>query len=391
MKRLIIAALLAGACAGAACADDIIGLADRLSGTGGYCSSAEYEILLPTADNPMTYALDLRTDSPDADSLAPVSYLISWQLGEDTDKSDGFTAYFSGHLYQYRDRLLREYHYADNAQTFAPGGEPRLGLQNNMQFLELLPQYIGRRFREMAADSTYKYNIADTVIAGDRVVAVDVVRSYMGETAAQYRYIFEPESLRPLRSETVSNPGAAGEQILSVTYSYPGNGATPTDEETLAAMFPDAFNNHRESVFTPAALIGRTFPPFSLPSVSRERYTLDKGRGFRHPTVIAILDAEAAETPKIISGLRRAANGGNTGLIMAFVNNNADLIENAAGRVREGEYLLMNARGLARTCGAADLPAIFYCDTEAIITDATEGVNNASDNVVIQKTAALAE
>lgn len=398
MKTFIIAATLCMGVAAQTAASDLLTLADRLSRINEFRATADHEILLPTADEPMTYSLDLLADTVSADTLAPVNYLITWRLDRKADIPDGFAAYFSGNLYQFRDQRLREHHFSDNPQTFIPCGDPRHGIQNHMQFVNLLPQYISRTFRDMAADSTYKYIITDTVIGDSHVLAVNIIRSYKGEKAATYTYAFDSTSLLPIRSETVSNPGTGNEQAVTTTYSLiDGRRASskrhiPTDEKSLAELFPDIFSNFRESSLTPAGMKGRLFPPFSLPTTTGERYTLDKGREFARPTVIVLLDAESPETPGIIATLRQAAcNTGGTDIIMAFVNNNTDLIENAAGPIRIGEHMLISAHGLARTCGATELPVIFYCNSTTKITDISQGINNAADDVVIQKAALIAD
>lgn len=398
MKTFIIAAVLSLGAVTPVSARDITSLADGLAAISGFRATAEHEILLPTEDDPMTYALGLLADTASADTLAPVSYLITWSAGRKGGSPDGFASYFTGNLYQYRDQLLREHHFSDNPQTFAPCDNPEDGLQNHVQFVNLLPQYISRTFREMAADSTYKYTVTDTVIAGQHVVAVNGTRCYRGEKAAAYTYIFDRTSLWPLRSENVSNPDTGSERVITTAYSYTDTGLIPvpqllpTDERALAGLFPDIFSNFRESTLTPAGLKGRTFPPFSLPTVTGERYTLDKGRGFARPTIIVLIDAESPDASAAISSVRRnAAQTGDINIIMAFINNNTDLIENISGHTRPGEQMLMNARGLAHSCGASELPVIFYCDRSAKVIEATVGVNNAADDIVIQKTALIAD
>ena len=158
---------------------DLNSLATHLSEMQEYSSSANFEIFLPSADQAVEYNLKLASSANRGDSLAAASYLIEWSSANNEDSTKGFSAYFPGQYYRFRDQCLQDYNYADDPVVFAPGGDSEAGMQNQTQFCDLLPQYVGKTFMTMMTDTTYIYNVhQDTIISGQRVVAVDGVRSF---------------------------------------------------------------------------------------------------------------------------------------------------------------------------------------------------------------------
>ena len=256
---------------------------------------------------------------------------------------------------------------------FVPGGDTAMGIQNQAQFTNLLPQYIARTLTAMTTDSTYKYKVhGDTVISQQRVIAVDGVRSYGGEEAQRFIYIFDRDMM-PLGIELTNNPGGIGEQVITTSYDY-GDEPLPvvSSEEMLAELYPEAFSKYRESNFTLENLPGRRLPSFSSPTPTGERYTFSKNSRFARPTVIAILDLGNVDTAEHIAGLRKQIEmqDEKQDLILAFINNNADEIERTAGRLRPGEHILMSTRGLARDCGVKTTPVVIVCDTDGTVISA---------------------
>ena len=75
-----------------------------------------------------------------------------------------------------------------------------------------------------------------------------------------------------------------------------------------------------------------------------------------------------------------------TDLILAFISNDIDAIEALTGPCREGEHILMSARGLARDCGVTATPVVIICDRDATVKEIVNGFNNDLSDVVIQKT-----
>lgn len=372
---------------------DLNAIASHLSEMQDYASSTTFEVLLPTSEFPVVYQIKLASSANNSDSLAIADYLIDWKLEKDGNHSEGFSAYFPGHHYRYRDQRLQEYHFnvANDAPTFAPGGDLSHGVQNQAQFCDLLPQYLGQTFAAMTTDSTYKYNVhPDTIISQQKVIAIEGVRSFGGVEALEYIYILDRDML-PLKSEFVSNPGQIGEQLITATYDYSDDNplSTVQSEEELIELYPEVFEKFRESSFRLENLPGRRLPSFTAPTTTRERYAHSKDSKFAAPTVIAILDAEVGSTGATIRQLREAIENlpMQTDLIMAFVSNNVEKIESLVGELRPGEQLLMSARGLARDCGVTDTPVILICDRNAIVKDLHIGFNNDIGDFVIQKTA----
>lgn len=372
-------------------------LADKLENLESYNASATYEVLLPTSQYPVVYDIKLasKTNNP-ADTLAAASYLIEWSLSKDGNTSEGFSAYFPGNHYRYRDQRLQEYHVEWDTLPFNPTGDLNQGVQNQAQFCDLLPQYIGQSFRKMATDTTYKYVLhPDTLIAGHKRIAVDGVRSFRGIEALEFLYIFDKDNMTPIRSEFDSNPGQIGEQIITATYAYDKSSdmVVPSSEDKLMAMYPEIFEKFRESSFRLENMPGRRLPAFSIPTTTGERYTFAKDSKFAVPTVLALLDAEVSTTEETVNMLRQAIDSlpMQADVIFAFTNNNIDLIESVVGQIRPGEHFLMSARGLARDLGATTTPVIIICDRTATVKDLNIGFNNGITDFVIQKTATAAK
>ena len=367
-------------------------LADRLANYSDYNATAKYEVLLPTSQYPVVYDVVLISDKNCvSDSLAPATYLIEWSLAKDGNTSEGFSAYFDGNHYRYRDQRLQEFHAERDAIAFNPTGRLSDGVQNQAQFCDLLPQYIGQTFANMKVDSTYKYTFhPDTVIDGRKCVAVDGTRSFKGIEALEFVYVFDRETLEPVMSEFDSNPGQISEQIITATYGVNKDARkTAGSEDELIALYPEVFEKYRESSFRLENMTGRRLPAFSVPSVGGERYTHSKDSKFDVPTVIALLDAETGMVAEIVESLREAIDAlpMRAELILAFTNNKVELIESAVGEVRQGEHLLMSARGLARDLGVTATPVILICDRSATVKDLAIGYNNDIADFVIQSTA----
>ena len=395
MKTFITFAAIMIACTAASSAKEITlnDIAAHLSQDSGYKSSLRYEVLLPTSEFPVVYNIRMASDPASVgDTLGVAEYLIEWSLEKDGNRSEGFSAYFPVHHYRYRDQRLQEYHAEWDIIPFSPGGRTTAGVQNQAQFCDLLPQFIGRTFKSMLTDSTYNYTVhPDTVISHEHVTAIDGVRSFRGIDALEFLYVLDKDSLRPIRSEFISNPGQISEQLITAAYDdgKAGDIGVVRSEETLMTLYPEIFEKFRESTFRLENMPGRRLPAFSAPTTTGERYTREKGSKFAVPTVIAILDAEVGTAAETVRLLREGIDAlpMHADLIMAYVNNKVETIENVSGRIRPGEHLLMNARGLARDCGVSSTPVILICDRDATVKDLMIGFNNDISDFVIQKTA----
>ncbi len=372
--------------------DDIV---CRLSDIDRYSASVDYEVLLPSADDPIVYKLKLQSQTNDNDSLAPASYIIDWSA-DGKSSAKGFSAYFGGNYYRFRDFELQEFHFSDDPIPFTLGKNNDYGIQNQSQFSELLPQYLARTLSELACDSTYKYSInTDSVISGVHVVAINGVRSYRGNIANTFIYIFDKKTLFPLSIERTSNPGSVVEQFVSAIYSnYCTNERQPViNEKYIAELYPKAFQKYRQANFSFDNLIGRRIPEFSLPVPGGSRYAVDGGSRFNRPTIIALLDSERSNSAKIISRLRQVIDSQSQAmdLLLIFIDNNTDRVTEAAGQLKGNEHLMMSGRGLCHKLGIKNTPVIIGCDCDAtiIVTDSKVD-NNSIENIVIKMTAQAA-
>ena len=134
---------------------DISDIAARLGAMDAYADSCTYEVLLASLSEPVTYTVGLESEPAVGDTLSP----ISWSLPTPSGLVEGFSSYFDGSHFRFRDKRLQEYHAATDSEPFAPGGDVRRGVQRQVQFADLLPQFIAEHFAEMAADSTYIFSV----------------------------------------------------------------------------------------------------------------------------------------------------------------------------------------------------------------------------------------
>lgn len=200
-------------------AQGIADIARSLRNLPCYEAEATFSVTLPQTDTDVAYTLRLSSMAVPADTLAPAAYLIDWSLPTPTGVSEGFTAYFDGNLYRYRDSRLQEYHTEWDSIPFrltAPGG----GVQRSAQFTALLPQFIGAEIEAMSADPRYTLTLDPAKrFDGREVIELSAIMTVGGETVQERRYLFDPDTKLPLRSETESNPSSISEQTIIVSYA----------------------------------------------------------------------------------------------------------------------------------------------------------------------------
>lgn len=390
--KVSVIALVAVWAPAAASAAELTAIARTLKNTACYADSARYEVLLQAMEQPVVYTVGLASSAP-ADSLSPCRYIIEWQLPAPSGLSKGFSAYFDGDHYRFRDRRLQEYHVADNPVPFAPAGRKERGVQQQAQFADLLPQYIATAFERMGADTTYAYTVSpDTVVDGRRAVVVEGERRANGVTATEFTYILDPDTYLPRRILLENNPGGLGEQSIAVTYgSSPGTKACSVNYDTLLARHPDAFELYRESTFTLEKLPGQPLPRIAAPTTTGERYLHERGASFAAPTVVAFVDADAGVTPAVVADVRQAVAmlPFQVDVVWAFGNHRVDDIEAVVERAVPGEFILMAARGAARNCGVgATMPVLIFTATDGTVSDIEIGYNKDLASNVIQKATA---
>ena len=280
-----------------------------------YTARATFTVTLPSRDDDVTYRLSLAGTPSPADTLSPCSYLLQWELDTPSGPSRGWSSYFNGNLYAYRDHRIREYHTSWDPSPFASAkGSRTTGVQRTTQFVSLLPHYLADELTAMSADTLHTICPPQPASCdGTDAIRIDTRMTVNSETVQEKSYWFDSATLLPLRIDTESNPGSITEQSISVRYTPTATPAeVPQTEETLISLFPEHFEKYRESNFSIENLRGTPLPTFALPTATGERYTHHRGEPFRAPTVIALLDPSTSFSPRIVTDLRTAIDSSPT-------------------------------------------------------------------------------
>ncbi|MDE5983273.1 MAG: hypothetical protein K2G92_09225, partial [Duncaniella sp.] len=162
-------------------------------------SDVMFSVSLPQSDKDVVYNIDLRSLRADGDNLSACDYLIDWTLDTNSGEVKGFSAYYDGHHYRYRDNRLQEYHVEWDSIPFSPAGG-RGAVHRLAQFADLLPAGIAEQLRTIERDSCYSYTIVDgQSVDGVPALKLETVMTVGGVTAVERDYFFDAESLMPLR------------------------------------------------------------------------------------------------------------------------------------------------------------------------------------------------
>ncbi|MDE6611430.1 MAG: hypothetical protein K2K22_02605 [Muribaculaceae bacterium] len=372
--------------------DDI---AARMAGIDCYTDSCTYDVLLASLSEPVSYHIALESKTASSDTLSPCDYIIRWNLRAPSGISSGFSAYFDGSHFRFRDKRLQEYHAQWSTEPFAPADDTSRGVQCQAQFCELLPQFMAEHFRKMAADSTYIYTIkTDVPFNGRQAVIIEGVRRVSGYDGAEYTYVLDAATLHPLKTELDNNPGQIGEQSIEVTY---GNRNTADskcsiDMATLMSTESEAFEKFRESTFSLESLPGRVLPEIAAPTTTGERYLHQRGDSFASPPVTVFLDTTVGSTPTVVADVREAIAmlPMQVDVIWAFLDHRIDDVEGVVARPLPGEHLLMHATGAARDCGVGtSTPTLIFVNADGTVADYINGYNQDLMTLVIQKASML--
>lgn len=385
--------VLAALCPLGLSAQGIADVVASLEKSGCYEANASFNVSLPQSDNDVVYNVSLSSAPSPSDPLSPCSYLTEWTMDTPSGVVKGFSAYYDGHHYRYRNERLQEYHTEWDSIPFMPRGNSE-GVQASAQFTDLYPSYIARELSRMNSDGRYTITVKpDAIFDGKKAIQVMAVMKVNDVTAMEKRFIFDASTLLPLRIDTESNPGQITEQSMLVTYTYPESmGCPDISEEALTTAYPEVFEKYRENNFRIENLAGTQVPTFSLPTTTGERYTYHRGDRFAAPTVIALLDPSAGFNSELVGAVRGAVDRlpSQADVIWVFNSTNIDAIEAIVPAIRPGEHLLMNGKSLARDCGAASLPVVIMTDSSGKVKNVVLGFNNELGNVVLQ-TMALVE
>lgn len=394
MLPLVIFAAVSGPMT-AAGFDSAADIASHLEQLPAFKTSARFAVSMPQMTDDVVYLVDLiQTATPD-DPLRCDSYLIEWNPADEANRNKGFSAYYSGNHFRFNGQRLQEYHLAADSIPFRPDiiGSRSEGVHRTAQFYAMLPQAIAAELRRMDSDPAYRVTFhRDTLVSGNKVVAVEAVLDQSGATAMEAEYIFDPATGMPVRIILENNPGSISEQTVMMNYENPSEAAPVTiNEQWLIDRYPEAFGQYRESTFSIDNLPGQQLPGFAVPTTTGERYSRQAGDRFHTPTIIALLDAEGGFTPQSVTALRDAASRMpyQPDIIWAFTDKVADRVETVIPRPEPGEHLLMSARSLARDCGASTLPAFIIVGKDGIVKNVIVGFNNSLASDVIQKMAVM--
>lgn len=392
-KKIILASMALGSALGATprgAAD----LVSSLTSIPEYQADATFEVLLPQAAEPVVYDVVLQSRLPERpDSLSPCDYLIRWSARTSAEPLEGFSAYFSGDHYRYRNARLQEYHAASNPLSFQPAGPGSQftgGVHTSAQFADMLPQMIGNKIERILSDPSYIYSFhPDTIVSGRKAVVLDGVKRGDGYDLAQFTYVFDSETLLPVKSEFENSPGSISEQIVTVTYS-PASSAAPVEisEAGLMSQWPEVFEKYRESTFKSENLAGALLPKFACRMLdSTERYTHNLNEPFSSPVVIVVIDPEVATARQTIDDFRDALDMSpmDVEVVWAFKSNREDDIRNLLGKVRPGETALVSAGSLIRECGVTMFPTTLIVDRSSKVRNVVPGFNKDTPLDVLQK------
>ncbi len=390
-SRLLM--VLAALCPLGLSAQGIADVVAALEKTGCFEADATFNVSLPQSENDVVYNVKLSSAPAPSSRLSPCDYITEWSLETPSGPVKGFSAYFDGHHYRYRNERLQEYHLEWDSIPFMARGNSE-GVQASAQFTDLYPAYIAKELTKMSADSRYALTVKpDAMFDGKKAVEVKAVMTVNDVEAMEKRFIFDSSTGLPLRIDTESNPGQITEQSMLVSYTYPAEMHCPElSEETLTASYPEVFEKYRENNFRIENLAGTQLPTFSLPTTTGERYTYHRGDSFAVPTVIALLDPTAGFNAEIVEAVRGAVDRlpVQADVIWVFNSTNVDAIESVVPQIRVGEHLLMNGKSLARDCGAASLPVVIMAESSGKVKNVVLGFNKELGNVVLQ-TMALVE
>lgn len=369
--------------AGAQSVEELI---ERLESLSPFAADINYEVSLAMTDADVVYDLSVASNANPEDQHYGQNYLIDWSLTHNDETNRGFSAYFDGHCYRYRDNRLQEYHFDWDSIPFVAGDG---GVQANGQFVDLLPYGIASQLRVMSASDNFTVGYEPRSRRNGRDVSIlTASQNVNGYVGRNFRLVVDCETCMPLFIENEYNPAQISEQTVRATYNYSDSPKIEAveDEEHLIALYPDVFENFRENNYRIENIRGLPLPGFSLPTPTGERYTRQRGDSFTSPTVVAILSADNAAAPLTVKALRQAAASmpREVGLIFVFIGSHIESIEGVTGALREGEVVLMSGKSLARNCGTSVYPTVLVAGSDGVVADVILGFNNSLADDVIQ-------
>ncbi len=378
MKRVLLAIALLIRSAGVSAETTLEDIIASLGDSGCLSAAISYEVLLPSAADPVTYSVTLIYRPTSNDPLSPCDYLIDWSLPRGQKTATGFNAYFDGNHFRYRDTKMQEYHFADDSIPFLGN---RGGVQRMAQFADLLPPMMAETLSAMVADTTYQmeWNPGTLTLSGRQRIK--------GYDSMTFDYRFIPNSRLPEKIVFEYNPASISEQTVTVRYTWLRPEGCSIDEATLIDRYPEAFERFRTSNFKIENLSGTELPSFTAVTPTRERYAYQQGDALASPTIMVFLDPAVASSPTTVNDIRSAVASLPKAANVLYTFDRATIDETDAiiGATAIGETILTNAVSLSRSLGVTTRPTILLIDSDGIIRDIIIGVNKDLSDVVIQK------
>lgn len=376
------------------CAQGVELLRDRLAGISDFQSNVKFEVFLPSSEEPVTYDLALQSRTPVLnDSLSPCDFIIKWNAMSPSGMREGFSAYFDGNYYRFRNNKLQEYHFQANPNSFQPAGagsQFTSGVHSQDQFAGVLPQYLALKLAQMENDSSFTFSFhPDTIVSSKRSMVVEGSRRNNGYDSEYFTYIFDYDTAHPLLIDRTTSPGSISEQIITTTYSYP-----PSDpvigytEEDLINTWPEVFEKYRTSNFKAENLAGNFLPEFSVQLLgSDSRLQHNHGEPLERPSIIAFIDLASANAEATIQALREAETQLplTVDILWAFNSNRIDEIEELTAPLGMHEKALPSANSLIRNCGITLFPTILLINSDSSVQDVITAYNKNLSSDVIQK------
>lgn len=331
---------------------------------------ASYEVLLPNAADPVVYEISLMQTPPAPDdSIMGYNYLIDWTLNRPNGAVHGFSAYYDGNHFRYRDGKMQEYHVREDATPF----NQAFNIPAKAQFVELLPVNVLAKVAQVLNDSTctYTWDANRNVLSGKQ-------RS-QGYDVLDFRYAFDTDGF-PREVEYTYNPASISEQTITVTFARSG-APVNIDENLLETTYPAEFNNFRTSNFKARNMVGQRLPSFSLKkSTDGQRFTYTRGQAMDTPLVLCFIDPDSETTSAIEKDMTQIAGECPVPVnVFTVTDNKTSPVGNR----------LLNASQLRTECGVTTLPTVLIMDRDGTVTDVTVGSNNNLAQDVISKVTAL--
>ena len=372
---------LAALAAGAQAAPTLEQIAEIIGNHSCTKGTVQYEVMLPSAADPVTYTIDLQSLATPDDTLSACEYLIDWSLHRNGAETRGFSAYYGGnHLRYSGGRRLQEYHHADDPAPFA--GDK--GVQRQAQFIDLLAPYVAERFRIMDADTAYTYTVRRS---GPNIV-VSGTQSMMGYEVLQYTYTLDGTTMMPVQTDLTYNPASISEQTVTANYQWAENPqCLELTEEILRDTYPEVFASYRQSNFHVRNLVGNPLPAIAARTDVRTRWQHNKGEGLAYPTLLVFIDPAVASTAQTVADVRAAVEtlpfAMETVYLMA--TNDGEAAAAAVGDKAAAETVLMSARSAIADCGITAFPTLLFCAADGTVRDIEIGANNTLRDIVVQK------